>query len=124
MGKAKYYSAEVKLRKVINTAIWKTSLSSADKERYFEVNKNTEPKVAAREILVALKAHISSESRAEIFSAVQNVKSEEGKKSEAQIKLKAELLTVEKGQFQWVPQQAILSTCRQDTASNRPQRMY
>ena len=90
----------MKLRKVINTAIYKTSLPDAEKSRYIEINKRTDPKVATREILVALKAHISSESRAEIFSAVQNLKSEEGKKSEAQIKLKGELLTVSKGPYQ------------------------
>ena len=100
MGKEKYYSADVKLRKVINNAIFKTSLSAQDKERYFALNKSTEPKAAVREILVALKAHISSESRAEIFSAVQFLKSEEGKKSEEQIQLKGELLTVSKGPYQ------------------------
>jgi ADP-dependent phosphofructokinase/glucokinase len=96
MGKD-HYSPGVRLRKVINNAIYKTTLSSIEKERYFVINRNTDPKVAAPEILKALKLHISSESRGEIFSALQNLKSEETqKKTASEVELKSQLLVVDK----------------------------
>ena len=80
MGRGNY-APEIQLRKVINTAIFKAgSLSAEEKQHWININKNTDPRKAAGEVLKALKLNITSEDRATIFKALLNTRNEEGKK--------------------------------------------
>ena len=74
MGRGNY-SPAIQLRKVLNTAIFKAiSLSPEEREKWITLNKSTDPKRAAPEILRALKLNITSEDRSLVFKALLNVK--------------------------------------------------